>query len=692
MAGKDVTIRVQALDGTWQTIGGESARGVYPEGVVLEADQWGSSAASFNLRRDPRAFWPDITAFTPVEVDVASTKVWSGRVKETPSQVAQRVMNVQCEGWQFHLDDDLYQRTYVHDKLTDWKSAASVLAQDLNVYTTAGRVQSGEGAIVLGWENGAILPTNCRVGVTLDLGPGNSAGGTSVLLQGVTGAANSGATLFVRAHSSPGEQTSSSRSDAGSIALSTLGTLPGVIRGAFGDPYRYVTIFLYAPAGVTLNGDVSVQVQFARIFTDDAFRIPGGDTSVLRASTVVRDALSRATVLLSSDLTGIEDTSFDISSYVPDWKTPRQAWSAVDAYHDRMKKIDVDRRPVYEAKPSRPIFEVGPWSAINDDDASANSGAEIYNRAAGVAQAPDGSPVIADGLQTGEVLDYTGIDQIPNPSADANTASWTVAAGSLIRATATFESSPACFEIRTSGAGTFDVSAAASAQLKPSRKYRLKFALLPEGIPGDQATVSITTTPSNRTYSLHFPDLWVTGGTAWAPQVIDWLQPADVADTGYTISVTGTGFPFAEPLMVDSFEVGQIVSTLPDRRGFNRTMQLPIGNTLPSDGVALRAIGGIWLNAHKTTPFRGDNTLVGDESVREILTGKPVGLETLLINTEQLMRFSDRPDPDTAGHARDGRLARVVYTPAADAAVVTIDSSRTSFEAMAARLFVIQGG
>src|SRR4051812_26005403 len=132
MAGpKDVTVRVASLDGTWTTIGGDRPRGVWPEGVVLEADGWGSSKASFNLRRDPTTFWPDIGAFTPVEVDVASTLVWSGRVSETPARVAQRTMNVQCEGWQYHLDDDLYQRFYVHTKLTEWRDSRSFLTQPL---------------------------------------------------------------------------------------------------------------------------------------------------------------------------------------------------------------------------------------------------------------------------------------------------------------------------------------------------------------------------------------------------------------------------------------------------------------------------------------------------------------------------------------------------------------------------------
>lgn len=691
MAGKDVTILAQALDGTWQTIGSESARGVFPADVVLESDQWGSLSASFNLRRDPRAFWPDIAAFTPIEVEVAGRLVWSGRVKETPSQVAQRMMNVQCEGWQFHLDDDIYQRTYVHDRLTDWKDATSVLTQDLTVYTAAGSVTSGQSGVVLNWLNGAILPSNCRVGVTLDLGPGNTAAGTSVLLQGVTGPANSGAYLFVRAHANPGEASSGGvYSDAASIALSTLGTNPWALRGPFSDPYRYVTIFLYAPAGVTLNGDVSVQVRHARIFTDDAYRASGGDMSVLRASTVVRDALSRATVLLSDDLSGIADTSFDLSSYVPPWQSVRQAWSAVDAHHDWLKKVGVDRKPVYQPKPSRPIFEVGAWSAISDDDASANSGSEIYNRAVGIAQAPDGSPVVVDGLTDG-TLDLTDIAQPANPSATVNTSGWTALYGALNRDTGTFDSSPASFKITAAAGGGGAVQSASVTQtIAKGRRYRLTLLVRRTAALTGNLTIALQG-PAGAVRRLIGDELAAIPTGTFTPINIDWIAKADA--TAYTLLVSGfgPGATSADLLWFDSIQFGALKPTLVDRCGFSRAIQLPIGNTLPDDGIALRAISTVWLNGHKTTPFRGTATLVGDESVREILTGRPVGLETLLLNTVELMRFSDRADPDTAGHGRDGRIAHVSYTPAADTAVVTIDNSRTSFEAMLSRLAVIQG-
>lgn len=121
-AGPEVVVRLQSLDGTWETCGVDRAAGIFPENVTLSSDSWGPKTASFDLRRDPMLPWPDVLAFTPVKIEVDGQLVWSGRVSETPSREgAESVMSVTCEGWQAHLDDDLVDRMWVHDDLTAWK-------------------------------------------------------------------------------------------------------------------------------------------------------------------------------------------------------------------------------------------------------------------------------------------------------------------------------------------------------------------------------------------------------------------------------------------------------------------------------------------------------------------------------------------------------------------------------------------
>src|SRR6478672_1028388 len=130
MAGGDpheASVRVQVLGGTWETIGSDRYRGVAAEQLQLTANEWGPDTASFTLRRDPDAVHPDLLAWTPVEIWVAGVPVWDGRVKETPAQEgADFSLNVQCEGWQYHLDDDSYAANYVHTRLDDFADVRSV--------------------------------------------------------------------------------------------------------------------------------------------------------------------------------------------------------------------------------------------------------------------------------------------------------------------------------------------------------------------------------------------------------------------------------------------------------------------------------------------------------------------------------------------------------------------------------------
>src|ERR1035437_482485 len=148
----DATVRLQALDGTWETCGADRAIGVDPESVGCTHNEWGPDKASFQLHRSPIAIWPDLGSFAPVEIEIGGVLVWEGRTGETPlKEGAEQVINVQCEGWQYQTDDDVYQPLYVHSKLTDWKDCRSFLGEDLTAFTTAGVVSASTGALTIGW-------------------------------------------------------------------------------------------------------------------------------------------------------------------------------------------------------------------------------------------------------------------------------------------------------------------------------------------------------------------------------------------------------------------------------------------------------------------------------------------------------------------------------------------------------------
>ena len=63
---------------------------------------------------------------------------------------------------------------------------------------------------------------------------------------------------------------------------------------------------------------------------------------------------------------------------------------AANAVQDFRVEIDANRRPVFEPKPSTPKIEIGAWPGSEFEDASANSGDEIYNRIIVEGTGPDG--------------------------------------------------------------------------------------------------------------------------------------------------------------------------------------------------------------------------------------------------------------------------------------------------------------
>jgi hypothetical protein len=531
MQTKDSVVRLEVMDGVWEVCGVDRDRGVVPENMVLSANSWGSDQAAFDLRRDPKRLWPDVRAFTPVTVDVGGRRVWSGRVKETPSKDgADRVMSVTCEGWQYHLDDGAYERVYIHNKVGDWKDARSVLGSNLTRFTTIGRVQA-DGAITIGWANGDTVPTNALVGVTLDLGA-PYARAVSLDFERLNGGAAE--SLWCVGHNAPDGlgTTNGFFSTGGLNAEPATGTYVGVASA----PQRYVTVYLnHNAAGGVFGSDVTERLKAIRVYGDDTYRSAG-----LKAPTVIRDALDQATSLLSPDRSRI-DPGGTITLNLPSFATgrpvtPREAWTSANSYHNYKSQVDVYARPVFEPLSTRPRFAVGAWSAMQVEDSSANSSDDIYNNALVTGQSPAGSPVRA---------------------------------------------------LRTA------------------------------------------------------------------------------ANLGY--------------------------STLPDRRGFNRTMILDANVPLPDDLVIAAALGDAWLRGHAVTPFKGTIRLTGDRAVRERTSGADVPLEALLLNTSELLHFSDRPHPDTAGWGRDARMTQVSYDVSKNEATVTLDNTRADFQALLARLAVVTG-
>lgn len=388
MATGTATVRVRAVDGTWETLGVDRLRGIVPEGVEATANEWGPDQLSFQIKAQFGAQRPDLLPFTPVELEVDGTLVWAGRVRERPSDDANHA--VSCQGWQYQLDDDLFDRVYVHTRVGDYVDSRTLLAQNLALFTVSGTIANDSGTIQIGWPNGAIVPNGAQVGVTLDLGPDSTA--KRVVLDWDSSNNSAGTSLYVRASDSPDANAAGVSDDAFNFAMNTGAS--GTTAGTFATARRYVHVFLFRAVGVTYASDTWARIKAIKIFRSTAYE--SGNASILKADSVVADALAKAP-LLESDLTLVSAGTFNIPSYVTGgYSTPRSVVEAVNAYENYRAKIGGTtlRQLVYGPKPTTPIVEFGEWSDGQFDDASI-SGDDIYDRAIVDATGPDGGRIVS---------------------------------------------------------------------------------------------------------------------------------------------------------------------------------------------------------------------------------------------------------------------------------------------------------
>ncbi len=694
---KDVIVRVQALDGAWETCGADRARGIVPENVQLVSDQWGSKTASFDLRRDPKAIWPDISAFAPVEVEVGGRLVWSGRVAETPVRDStDSVIGVQCEGWQAHLDDDLYERIYAHTNLTDWVDARGLPGAVLTTWLASGSVETGNGNIVIGWANAANVANGQHVGVVLDLGPNSTAKRVVVDFSNENVAAG-----FYEFRCRAFDDIATFAGTGETVFSVEPATALSPQAATLTTARRYLALYLVRTGvSTTENGDRKVRITAAQVFADTAYE--SGNTSILKADQVVKDALSRATLLLSSDQSGISAGTFSIPELSPsDPKTPREMWNAVNAFEDYQAEIDVLKRPVFRAKPSSPEVEVGAWSGMEFEDSSANSGGDVYSGVVVTGTQADGSPLRVtrtQAQQPGVLSTALTTPAVTNPSFATNTSGWSLsgASSTITRDTVTFDSSPASLRWDLTGA---------SDNLSKSASYYLTGATTGTFRKGVTYTLSVRVRPSaaGPSYTTQLrvvfgdyssPYTNIAAGTtlfnsnAWQTLQVAWTPAESFSGNAVQIwSLVGRGGNAF--FYIDSLSIAAAQPTIIERRSFARTKQVASSFTLTTP--AAQQIADKWLLSHKTSPFKGRAKLTGNQACREIKTGRPVKPEELLLRTGELIRFGDRIDPDTGATGRDGRLVEAQYEADTDSVTLTIDSSRAGFEALLERLGVVLG-
>lgn len=669
----DVTVRLKVLDGSWEVCGPD--RGVWPENFTATADEFGFKTCSFDLMRDPARPWPDLLPFTPVEVEVDGLVVWEGRTIEAPSRDG--VMSVQCEGWQHHLDDDLYERRFVTTNLSAFADTRSFLTAPLMNFRAAAQVQAGSGVITLGWSAGTTVGAADAVGVTLDLGQQSAAKRIVVTMENV-GFTGTDYGLYAKGTDLPSQIISGGDTAFSYNPASGSSTQAGTLATA----RRYVSLLLYRLSGTgTVATDVQVRITGVVVAADTAFE--SGNTSVLKASEVVTDAVTEGTVSLSPDLSGIEATSLSLPEFAPaGLRTPRELIAAVNGLQGWQFKIGAGKRPIYRALPDRPIFHVGDWSAVEVQDAASNSGTDLFNKVVVTGTDPAGQPVRVERYSAFSDPDgFTADPDLywPNPSFDTNTTGWT--GPTRTTTSGQYDTSPAAGKITVSpGVTTAETTATGSP--RPGCLYELTIRL--------KASTSATSTTVRFGAASNLAETSNISVGASGFQTVTVYYRASVGDTSLKTEILFASAGTAS-LYIDSLTLRVASRTILDRRGVTRARELQVNSTLPSDGVLAAAIGDAWLANHASAPFRGSVTATGPDSVRDRQSGQPIPLTRLLRDTGQLIHFSNRTDPVTGANGTNGRVTEVKWTADTDVAEVTLDNTRQNFETLLNRIAVGQG-
>lgn len=311
-------VRIRQPNGTWSVLGSDlPGVGVWQEALSIGADaQGGCRDASFVLRRDPDAEWPDLQAGAKLDVLVSRAQRFSGLIRETPSQdeLAGYQISVQAAGDQYRLDRSAYARAYVHADLTAWQDLSSLdLGDQGTVFVPNGYTNAGDGTIRIGGTNGDVI--SYYGGIGLSLPEGTTITGLAIECQGSANDANGRIDVAVAASGNGYTAVGAARGIAiGNIAPGRAFFWNGFPLAStasrfwtwldFTDP-KYlgegIALYFYRTVGGAIGADVWLDISNLLVFTHDTTKVYTWNRkgrSVLKASDVVYDAFENAGYIL----------------------------------------------------------------------------------------------------------------------------------------------------------------------------------------------------------------------------------------------------------------------------------------------------------------------------------------------------------------------------------------------------------
>ncbi|MFN0092891.1 MAG: hypothetical protein ACKVWR_21865 [Acidimicrobiales bacterium] len=674
------SVRVQELDGTWRQLGTGRLRGIVPEGLTYSSNVWGPDTCSFTVKTPTAAVErPDLLPFTPVEVEIDGAVVWSGRMIQRPTDETQH--QVACQGWQYHLDDDVYEQAYVVTRLSEWRDWRQNLACDLTVYKSSWNQAVGESVTFdyVGPTDGSFP----RTGIYLDLGPSTTA--ARVVATWVKNQWAATATCYLNAMSTlPGSMNTGSV-EATISTLSDANT-SGTFTRTLTTPSRYLGIF--CDTGTDQAEDRYFQIETIQVFAATAYE--SGNASILKADVVVKDARNRAAPLLNQTDVLVNAGTFSIPEYTTGgYVTPRQAIEQANVYENYLAQVGGhDLKTLrYRAKPSSPVIEVGSWSGALVSDASVD-GQEIFNGAITDATGPDGNRLVAaraTGNLSGSTFGITATVQPANPGFETATTSWQVGStASVARDTGVFDTGVASGRVNTSATDPLIYVDAWTAAFIPGLRYRITARLRKTASLSEiywmvyKATAAATPKTGFLEQSSNFVGSLTTG--AFVTATYDFTATQTDHDIGWLMVPTA---PASDVCYIDTVSVQVVGRSLPDRRQFLRRRVIPVRSGV-TQAVAER-FADLWLTEHITSPFAASVTVKGQQACRAIPSGAPIPAHLIPLYVGEKLRVSHRVDPDTGALGRDGRIVAASYDHASDTCQITLDDRRDYFDRVLAR-------
>lgn len=666
-----LSVRVQPRDGSWIELGTQQdgGHGVFPSSIEFDGDlsEYGCNTASFRVKQNPRFIRQYLEHFTPVVIADGNDHVWSGRIIATPTTFGDADVEVvvECQGWGQHLKDDCTDREWVIDDLSRWVDMRTMDGARLSYTEDAQNwnVTIGGNEIVLGAANGTSLVANSRCGVVLDLGPNGAATGFSIDWESSNN--HSLGAMYVIGYNSnywataPQETNNGPKNNAGAS---------GTYTDTFATPFRYVLVMMYEDSSTSVIGaDVWFKLTRIRVFTD-ATNDSSGGASILKASTVISEALAACCPLISTDTSKILATSTSIPNFPgsPGWRYANELIDQANSIHGYVARLSPDPMPVFEFSPQPTDYSFvvagGEYTLL---EPAAQDGRGVYSRVISEYEDAAGVRAYATAINPSSGGTFVpALSQATNPSFTTDASSWTATTGSIARDTGTFDSTPASLAATTDGSGTAVFHTEAfTPVLTPGRLYRAQVRYNPAAamvtgfiIPSYVGTnVQIDGTSATA----------LTTGAGWKTATVDFIAQPD----GVRLRFNVGGSVAAVNLRIDSIEIYDLASSVVDRRRFVRTAVRPIDAR--TNSTVATAIAQAELDASLYPPFKGTLGITGRIRTKGGGT-QPVSVLPSRVGDRILI--ANLVDPNTGALGRSGIITRANYNADENRAEIEIDN------------------